>query len=248
MFQVLLLKLHLMFCSKKYMWFIQMSGRLFAKVVVTLVMMIVAWIVVCITITRCTRIRKLPLRPFQIVAIVGNGPSVAKHEFGSQIDACDAVIRFNSAKITPRHTGTKTSIHVITAGSDKSFIKGAERVMVYNCYAHYTRPNPCMSCFLLDSADAIGVNHKNPTSGLVVVAYVTATFRDTMFYMIGFDGMKSGATFSESHYFAEDDQSRTKFDKTFTAIGMAHHSDESSVFEHLVATRDNLRIMSQSWT
>ena len=198
---------------------------------------------VCVTITRCTRIRRLPIGGCEKVAIVGNGRSVIEQELGRRIDECEVVIRFNAAKLVPRHTGSKTSIHVITAGSDREFIEGAFRVMVYNCEGQKMRPKACVSCFLLENADAIGVDHPNPTSGLVVVAYVTAMFRDTMFYMIGFDGMKSNSTFTDSHYFSEDDTSRTTFDRTFTRAGMAHHSNESKVFEGLVASRENLRLM-----
>jgi hypothetical protein len=210
-------------------------------------LVMVVWVMVCVTITRWTRIRRLPIRGCETVAIVGNGPSVIEHEFGMRIDKCEWVVRFNAAKLIPRHTGSKTSIHVITAGSDRTFIEGACRVMVYNCKGHHLRPKACVSCFLLDNADAIGIDHPNPTSGLVVVAYLTAMFRNTMFYMIGFDGMKSKATFTESHYFSKDDSSRTRFDRIFTEAGMAHHSDESSVFKGLVASRENLRLMQESW-
>lgn len=46
------------------------------------------------------------------IALVANSSILLKNEYGKEIDAHDIVIRFNSFKIIPENTGSKTTIHV----------------------------------------------------------------------------------------------------------------------------------------
>ena len=46
------------------------------------------------------------------VCLIANSGRVAESSLGSQIDAYDLVVRFNSYRIDPVHTGRKTDIHV----------------------------------------------------------------------------------------------------------------------------------------
>lgn len=209
-----------------------------------LIVCTITWIIACFCITRLTSDNRLPIHAGQTVAVVGNGPSVLTQTLGQKIDSCDVIIRFNAAKIIPLHTGEKTTIHVITGGSTKNFIDDTHRIIVHNHILHNLRPIPCFHCMLLGNADAIGVTHPQPTSGLIIIAYLSAMYPNSTFLIVGFDGMQNEASFSKTHYYPANDSTRTIWDKIFTGVGMGHHSDESYVFQQLVAARSNLHFMS----
>ena len=98
---------------------------------VLLLLLLIIWIITNFLVAHfCTK--NIHIKQGDRIAVVGNGPSVKSEKCGTYIDNHDVVIRFNSAPIIPEYTGEKTSIHVITAGSDKSFIKGAQKVMIMN--------------------------------------------------------------------------------------------------------------------
>ena len=214
------------------------------KWVVQLALFAVLWVVVCGAITSATQLRSLDIPPGATVAIVGNGPSVVTHDWGPLIDRHDVVVRFNAAKLIPRHTGTKTTIHVVTAGSNRSFEPSAVKILVYNSPLHRLRPLPCRKCLLLSPAEATGVSHPRPTSGLITLAYLSAKFPSNHMYVIGFDGLTQGADFDRTHYFAAADASRTAFDKVFTGVGQAYHTNEAPIFEALLRDRPNLHRLS----
>jgi hypothetical protein len=46
------------------------------------------------------------------ICLIANSGRVGRSSLGAEIDAYDLVVRFNSYKIDPKHTGTRTDIHV----------------------------------------------------------------------------------------------------------------------------------------
>ena len=200
------------------------------------------FVVVCFAvifvINDLTSLDRLPIGPDDRVVIVGNGPSVGSYDWGRLIDSFDVVIRFNAAPIIPLKTGTKTTIHVITAGSLKDAIKGATPVIVYNHPSQrFLRPKTCVRCFPLFSNNNVLTN---PTSGLLTILHVLTAHPNNAVFIVGFDGMQT-KDFSNEHYFDINNSSRTLSDRLLTNIGMRYHSNESVTFQRLLASHPNLK-------
>ena len=203
---------------------------------VLLLLLLIIWIITNFLVAHfCTK--NIHIKQGDRIAVVGNGPSVKSEKCGTYIDNHDVVIRFNSAPIIPEYTGEKTSIHVITAGSDKSFIKGAQKVMIMNSSLFkYFRPQFCEDCSI------IGTSGDRPTSGLVILRYLTREFPQNEINIIGFDGFdKTKETFSQSHYFSSKDSNRTWLDKILTDIGHNYHENESELFNKLILENSNIK-------
>ena len=115
------------------------------------------WLIACRWLTHATRLASLPdLPPNARIVIVGNGPSVVRGSpKGHLIDAADVVVRFNAAKRAPAaYTGTRTDVHVVTAGSWQPHVPGAHRVIVYNTPFHkWVRVWPYLRCLALDASE-----------------------------------------------------------------------------------------------
>ena len=202
-------------------------------------LLLVAWLAVCNVVTRTTRLTCLPqLPPNARIMVVGNGPSVATRALGPYIDSADVVVRFNAAVLIPKHTGTKTDVHVVTAGSLRPHLPGTVPVLAYNHPSQYVlRPWPCVGCLPLDASIT---HHPRPTSGLVMLTHLAKTYPHCRIELVGFDGIKS-QDFSREHYFDREHANRTWTDKLLTDVGMGYHSDETAEIERLVAGRGNVK-------
>lgn len=173
------------------------------------------------------------------IVVVGNGPSIIRNSWGSLIDSFDIVVRFNAAKIVPEHTGTKTSIHILTAGSLKPHHDGAVRGIVYNhTLQRWLRPMPCVHCLEIKAENAFAVR---PTSGLVTIAWLVDKYPENEIRIVGFDGIKS-RNFSEEHYYESTDASRTWSDMLLTNVGMHYHPlDETKAIDALLLRHKNAK-------
>ena len=207
----------------------------------SLLALVFVWLTACRWLTRATRLASLPaLPPGARIVVVGNGPSVVEGPpKGHLIDAADVVVRFNAAKRAPAaYTGTRTDVHVVTAGSWQPHVPGAHRVTVYNTPFHkWVRVWPCLRCLALDASEVPEVAH--PTSGLVFVHYLVRTYPNNPIALIGFDGFRS-TSFDENHYYRRTDRRHTLGDRAFAGVAMHLHSDERARFVELVRSHGNV--------
>jgi hypothetical protein len=200
----------------------------------------VVWLTIVRTISDVTHFSALPIKSgSDRIVLVGNGPSVTQHDWGNLIDSFDVIVRFNAAKIIPRHTGVKTSIHVITAGSLRTHIEGAWRGIVYNhTTQRFLRPLPCVHCTEIRTKTTY---HSRPTTGFVTIAHICENYPTNTIRLVGFDGIRS-RDFGKEHYFERNDSSRTALDILLTNVGMNFHPlDERSVIESLMRKNPNLK-------
>lgn len=172
------------------------------------------------------------------IAVIGNGPSVMSEKLGAFIDKHDVVVRFNAAPVFPEHTGTKTTVHALTAGSNKPFAKGAERVIVLNSKVfEFVRCKLGRGCLILHAGRG------RPTTGMVVLRHLSAAYPRNQINIIGFDGIDTKRTFSETHFFSVNDAARTLLDKMLTSVGHHYHSNERDGFERLLGQNPNMSVM-----
>lgn len=197
----------------------------------------------CSFVTHVTRKEGLPVKKGDRIVLVGNGPSILHEEWGEAIDAFEVVVRFNAAELIPKHTGTKTTVHVVTGGSDKPHVKGATKGIVYNHPCHrFLRPLPCVGCkeFAVPEGKEVVTR---PTTGLVTLLHFCSSFPDNEIRIVGFDGMKT-KEFDREHYFPSSSKSRTLADVLLTKVGMAYHTDESEAIRKLVEETPNLAFLT----
>lgn len=211
------------------------------SILLTLLVLTFVWISACRWLTRITCLPSLPALPANVrIVVVGNGPTVVQGPpKGHLIDAADVVVRFNAAKRAPAaYTGTRTDVHVVTAGSWQPHVPGAQRVIVYNTPFHkWVRMWPCLRCLALDASEVPEVAH--PTSGLVFIHYLVRTYPHNPIALIGFDGFRSNS-FDENHYYRRTDRQHTLGDRAFAGVAMHLHTNERARFVELVRSHGNV--------
>lgn len=143
------------------------------------------------------------------VCLIANSQRVGQSGAGSLIDGYDIVARFNSFKIDPRHTGSKTSIHaaihlhnfnwsvpvdvrLIFSGSADAWRHSINKYLVPDAQTYLGDPTlrwPVRGGNLLGETDVVDV----PTSGFNLMRLVDFLDVSTKIDLIGFDFNASGA-------------------------------------------------------
>jgi CMP-N-acetylneuraminic acid synthetase len=74
------------------------------------------------------------------IAVVANSSKLLENNFGESIDKHDIVIRFNSYKILPKHTGSKITMHVSIYLQDINLEKNVPiRCIISNSYTNWVK-------------------------------------------------------------------------------------------------------------
>lgn len=143
------------------------------------------------------------------ICLVANSQRVGHSGAGAVIDGYDVVARFNSFKIDPRHTGTRTSIHAAIHLHDYNWSVPVDVRLIFSGKADAWRASinkyvdPAAQTYLGDPTLRWPVRRDNlvgegagvdiPTSGFNLLRLVDFLDVSTKIDLIGFDFNSSGA-------------------------------------------------------
>jgi hypothetical protein len=143
------------------------------------------------------------------ICLVANSQRLGQSGAGALIDRYDVVARFNSFRIDPQHTGSKTSIHaaihlhnfnwsvpvdvrLIFSGNLDAWRQSINKYLVPEAQTYLGDPSlrwPVRAANLLGETDVVDV----PTSGFNLMRLVDFLDVSTKIDLIGFDFNASGA-------------------------------------------------------
>lgn len=184
------------------------------------------------------------------IAVVGNGPSLIGSGLGPKIDACDDVLRFNrfelpvelAKDIGTRFTMWSTYSTTLGSGAGENELHtivvpfyGSRRALE-TAVAQIKRKHPKQRVVTIPDRVQEGVHRymgmeygsrsEKPTSGLVVLAYLTQCCPEYKVYTCGFDGCVPGR---RHYYSAEKEYRRTP--------GHVVSNSEQAYYKQLVDSR-----------
>tara|TARA_B110001452_G_scaffold265949_1_gene271649 strand:- start:4566 stop:6257 length:1692 start_codon:yes stop_codon:yes gene_type:complete len=189
-------------------------------------------------VTMATENETLDLPTGGSIAVVGNGPSLLSHDDGHVIDTSGYVVRFNKFVLLSNWTGSRTDLHVTTAGSPR-WVTGRPHMVVYNMDLHEWFPffpHPYtlrlrrrgLRRLLPEDDDASG-----PSSGLATTVFMAAVAPRSHVSTFGIGDFHSRATAPEAlHYYAEGNG--TLSDRVIWSLEARlrlHHDDESHLLD-----------------